>query len=348
MKLSKVVAVVGVFALLLSLSALRAEDAKGFTFQDTAGKYLDVLLDGKIAARYMYEHDTSSPERIQTTYKPYLHVFNSEGTEPITKGPGGQFPHHRAIFIGWNNVTFADKKYDLWHMKGTEIVHQKFIEQKPGADEGTVTALIHWIVEKDKAILEEERTFKFRRAPAGRFTIDFSSKLKAALGDVDLSGDPEHAGIHYRPAAELDTKATVYVFPKENANATKDLDFAWVGETYTLKEKRHSVVEMSHPDNPKNTRWSAYRDYGRFGAFPKHVIKKDESFTFKYRFLIADGEMPATDAIQKSWDEFAGVTTASPLPQVTVKPADQPKPAAPKTKPDDKTKAPEKEKEETK
>jgi hypothetical protein len=342
MPYATMIRVLTVFYCLLSLS-LSAEDTKGFSFKDTDGKYLDVLLDGKIAARYMYEHDTSTPEQILVTYKPYLHIFNSEGTEPITKGPGGTFPHHRAIFIGWNIVTFAGKKYDLWHMKGTQIIHQKFLEQKAG-EEGTVTALIHWIVEKDKAILEEERTFKFRRAPAGRFTVDFSSKIKAALGDVDLNGDPEHAGIHYRPAAEVTTKETVYVFPKENADATKDLDFPWVGESYTLKGKRHSVVEMSHPENPKGTRWSAYRDYGRFGEFPKKALKSGETFTFKYRFLLADGEMPATDAIQKSWDEFAGVAQPTPLPKVTIKPAAQPKPAAPK---DDKK--PEKEKtEETK
>ena len=321
---------------------LRAEEtAKGFSFQDTAGKYTDILLDGKIAARYMYEHDTSTPERVAATYKPYLHVFNAEGTEPITKGPGGLFPHHRAIFIGWNKITFDAKLYDLWHMKGTEIVHQKFLEQKPGADEATLTASINWIVEKDKAILEEERTFKFHRNALGRLVIDFSSKLKAALGDVNLDGDPEHAGIHYRPAAEISVKDTVYVFPKEKANATKDLDFAWVGESYTLKDKRYSVVEMNHPDNPKNTKFSAYRDYGRFGAFPKTLIKSGESFTFKYRFLIADGEMPPAEGIQKSWDEFAGVATSSPVPPLTVKPADVAKPTAPaKAKaPDEKGKA---------
>ena len=49
--------------------------AEPLAFKGTPGKHLDVLLDGKVAARYMYEHDTSAKERAYETYKPYLHVI---------------------------------------------------------------------------------------------------------------------------------------------------------------------------------------------------------------------------------------------------------------------------------
>jgi hypothetical protein len=52
--------------------------------------------------------------------------------------------------------------------------------------------------------------------------------------------------------------------------------------------------------------------------------------------LIADGEMPSAEYIQKSADEFTGATTRSPTPAVTIRPADRPKPTAPK-KPTDKS-----------
>ena len=47
--------------------------------KDAEGKHLDVVSDGKVVVRYMYEHDTSSKERHHETYKPYLHVFDGEG-----------------------------------------------------------------------------------------------------------------------------------------------------------------------------------------------------------------------------------------------------------------------------
>ena len=60
--------------------------------------------------------------------------------------------------------------------------------------------------------------------------------------------------------------------------------------------KQYSVVEMSHPENPKGTKWSAYRNYGRFGAFPVATIKAGKPLVLKYRFVIADGEMmPAAE-----------------------------------------------------
>lgn len=87
-----------------------------------------------------------------------------------------------------------------------------------------------------------------------------------------------------------------------------------------LRGKLHSVVEMSHPGNPKGTRWSAYRDYGRFGAFPTATIKSGEAVTFNYRFLIAAGEMPAADVIQQSHNAYAGTSAATP--KVTAQPAE--------------------------
>src|SRR4051812_4660437 len=54
------------------------------TVKATPGDHYDVLVDGKVATRYMYAHDTSTPERRAQTYKPYLHVFDEDGTAPIT------------------------------------------------------------------------------------------------------------------------------------------------------------------------------------------------------------------------------------------------------------------------
>ena len=308
-------------ALLFATVAPGLHAADGFAFKDEAGRHLDVLANGKLVARYMYAYDKSTPAKLLETYKPYLHVFDADGTAPITKGAGGSFTHHRGIYVGWSKITFNGKSYDRWHMKGGEQVHQNFTGQKADASQATFTSVVHWNDEAGKEFIVEERTFTFLPAPApGHALIDFKSKLGAPRGDVKLDGDPEHAGIHFRPADEVDKSRTTYVFPGENPNAHKDLDYPWVGETFSLRGKLHSVVEMSHPGNPKGTRWSAYRDYGRFGAFPTATIKSGESVTFNYRFLIATGEMPAADVIQKSYNAYAGTTAATP--KITAQPAE--------------------------
>ncbi len=318
-------------ALCLSLAA-SLPAAEGFAFTDTAGKHLDVTAGGKPLVRFMYAYDPATKESLHDTYKPYLHVFAPGGDQLITKGPGGKFTHHRGIFIGWNKITFNGKSYDRWHMSGGEQVVQKLLKQDAAADRATFTALVHWNDAMKEAFIVEERTFTVRRVPAGTL-IDFSAKLAAPRGDVKLDGDPEHAGIHFRPAGELETQKTVYHFPAEKPNAHKDTDYPWVGETYTLSNASYSVVEMSHPKNPAGTRWSAYRDYGRFGAFPTTSIKQGESFTFNYRFLIAKGDLPAVETINQLYTEFTGAN--APTAKVTTVPAEGTKAAAPK-KPDEK------------
>jgi hypothetical protein len=274
-------------------------------FKDEKGEHLDVISDGKVLVRYMYEHDTTDKTTHHNTYKPYLHVFDKEGKKPITKGPGGQFTHHRGIFIGWSKIGFEGKKYDRWHMKGGDIVHQKFSKQEAKGDAAAFTSVTHWMDGDGKAFIEEERSFTVSAgAHGGRALIDFQSKLTPIRGDVQLKGDPEHAGIQYRPANEVDKKLTKYVFPKgvEKVKGTKDMP--WAAENYTLAEKQYGVVHLNSKSNPKGTVHSAYRDYGRFGAFFEKDVKQGESLTVNYGFLIVDGELPSQDDIQKVWEAW--------------------------------------------
>jgi hypothetical protein len=314
--------------------------ASGFTFHDVPNGHLDVLLDGKLVARYMDAHDTSTKERRVETYKPYLQVYDAEGKEPITQGAGGkQFPHHRGIYIGWQKLGYEGKKCNFWEMASGDIVHEKFAAQKADADGATFTSLTRWVLTgSERPVIEEERTMTVRRAPApARLVIDFSTKLKAPNGDVDLNGDPEHGGVQYRPGGDIAVDKTVYVYPKAGADPHKDTDYPWVGETYSLRGKTYSVIEMSAPTNPEGTRWSAYRPYGRFGAFPHAALKSGGSLTLKYRFVVAEGEMPPAEFIEKQYDQFTGAAAPSAVPQVTVKKAEPDK--APSTKPAAKPKA---------
>ncbi|HYE20144.1 MAG TPA: DUF6807 family protein [Tepidisphaeraceae bacterium] len=308
--------------LLLALIPSLAQAADGFTLADKAGEHMDVLLDGKIVARYMYAYDKSTKERLNETYKPYLHVFDADGKAPITQGAGGKrFPHHRGIFIGFK-LGVGGKSHDRWHMSGGEIAHQKFADQKATPDQASFTSVTHWNDPAGQPLIVEERTLTFRRPPgAGRVIIDFASSLKAVAGDTTLGGDREHAGVHFRPAGDILTAKTRYLFPAPAAQPTKDVDYPWVGEAFTLPgDKTYFVALMNHPDNPKGTQASAYRDYGRFGFFAKSDVKKDEARVLKYRFLVADGQPPAADYLWKLWSDHAGTPAPNPVPATTLLP----------------------------
>jgi hypothetical protein len=296
-----------VLGCLAGAPATPAVAADGFAFREQPGQHLDVVLDGRTIARYMFAFDTSDATRQHETYKPYLHVMDAEGNQPITKGPGGQYTHHRGIFIGWNRISLDGQRYDLWHMSGGPQVHEKFADRQAGPDQASFTSQVAWNAKDGTTLLKEKRRFVFHRVPApALLAVDVTSQLTAVAGDLVLDGDPEHAGIQYRPADQVDRKQTTYLFPTDDIDPKKDRDMPWVGETYHLGEHTYSVVELNDvSDNPQGTVWSAYRDYGRFGAFPRIELPRGETVTLRYGFRVKTGDLPTRDHIQECWRKFS-------------------------------------------
>jgi hypothetical protein len=281
------------------------------------GRYLDILFDDKPVLRYMYAYETDTPQRLFETYKPFYHVY--DGDRRLTNGPDVQgaylanqirYPHHRGIFIGWNRLQLDGQRYDLWHMKGVAQVHQGFEERTARGETATCASTIHWNDPGGEPILVERRSVTAHDlADPTVVLLDFRSDLTAVRGDVSLNGDPEHAGVQYRAhndvaAGPREDKA-VYLFHEDGIDPRKDKDLPWVAMTYGLGDKRYFVQHMNHPANPKDTVYSAYRDYGRFGAFFTHTIEKGATLTLRYRFWIGRGAMPSRDALAARYAAYA-------------------------------------------
>jgi len=271
---------------------------------------VEVQVDGKTVAAYLTANDVSTPARANETYKPYLRIVDPTTGQAITKGPGGTYTHHRGIFFGWMRIGFEQQKLDLWSMGSGRQVHTGFKEQV--AKEGTakLVSLINWNDKKGQLIISEERTMELSPLAApGFLRVDFSTTVKAEAGDLQLEADPEHGGVHYRAPQEVDAAKTEYFFPVAKPLPHKDVDYPWVGMNYTLGEKSYGVVQLDHPANPRGTKWSAYRDYARFGAYPHATLKKGETLSLKYRFLISQGGIVSPETIRAEQAAFTGVLT---------------------------------------
>lgn len=323
------VAALGLFVF-SSLSVAAAE--KGLRSTATP-EHVDFSLDGKLVARFMTAHDVSTPERHTDTYKPYLHVFSPTDGTRLTKGPGGQFPHHRGIFVGYNKIDVGGKKYDLWHMsKGDQVVKKSDGIDVDGRSEHTVD--IEWEETPGKPLLSEQR--KFILSPGTKpfyLAIEMWSTIKPVAGEATLDGDPEHAGAQFRPSEKIDAAKTEYLFPGEKIDAHKDKDLPWAAEIFTVEGKTFTVAILNHPDNPKDTRYSAYRNYGRFGAFPVLEATAEKPAKLHYKWVVAEGEVRDPALFQAEWNKFAGKN--EPTPKLTTKPAEQPAPKKADAKPAD-------------
>lgn len=289
-------------------SAARAEEP----FQDEAGKHLDILQGDKPLVRYMYQFDNSSPDARHDTYKVYHHVFDPSGKSFITKGPGGRYTHHRGIFIGFSKLQHGGKTHDLWHMKGNaSLIHQKFLAKQADGQSATVSSLIHWDVDTDKTIIEERRTLTVHFGDSqAHLLADWTSELTAVAGDVLLKGDPEHAGVQYRPHNDVaENKSAKYTFHQDGIDPHKDKDLPWVVLTYELGDATYSVQHMRHPNNPSDSVYSAYRDYGRFGNYFVAPVPDGETLRLKYRFRIALGDAPSREELNRHYEAFVASKT---------------------------------------
>lgn len=313
-----------------TLSHRKGAVREGFSWKDEPGNYLDLLFDGRRVVRYMYAYDASTPERLHETYKPYHHVFDAQGENLLTKGPGGLYTHHRGIFIGWNKLESGGEVLNLWEMTGGTQRHQKFLKETAGPVLACSESLISW---DDTAggpiIIEQRKVTVFRQPDPTILLLDFHTRLEAVRGEVYLNGDPEHGGFQYRAHDDVSTgseraqrEATAgkqvpqdvvegtkadratYLFHEEDIDPHEDEDLPWAAMVYGLNDRRYSVQHMNHPGNPRPTLYSAYRDYGRFGAFFKKKIGPGETLALHYRIWIIEGDMPARRELTGNYSVF--------------------------------------------
>ena len=289
------------------------KETPGFRFVDDA--------DGgricKLGPRDVWQHwtPTYNPADHVNTYKHFHHVFGFHGEGHITKGAGGRYTHHRGLYIGWSRTTGPNGKYDFWHCKDNVSIRHQGYDAKaefvgPVASRSVSTA--HWLDKEAKPVVIETRTVTTWNVGEGRTLMDFHFKLTSAGGDIDLNGDPQHAGFQFRPRDSVNQTKAKYVRPASTKGKGGDVweSNPWCVNQFTIEDKPYAVMHMDHPKNPGThdgrTVYST-RNYGRFGAYAPHKLSADKPLEFSYRILVldptkhSDASVEQFDALYQSW-----------------------------------------------
>ena len=275
-----------------------------FSWDDNEGVFSQLSYDDRPILRYMYAApDTSSPEALEKTVKVFHHVFDPKGEQIVTKGPGGQFSHHRGLFYGFNRISYGDKQADTWHCrKGESQQHVKTLAIEAGPVLGRHRVAINWHGRDGEVFAKELREMTVYHLPGGHL-IEFASQLTSTEGPVRLDGDPQHAGFQFRASQEVagETKAQTYYLrpdgrgqPGETRNWSPDKpdhrNLPWNAQSFVLGDQRFTCCYLDHPGNPKPARYSE-RDYGRFGSYFEYDLNDGHSLPLNYRVWLQSGEM---------------------------------------------------------
>ncbi|MGE3806821.1 MAG: DUF6807 family protein [Gemmataceae bacterium] len=290
-----------------------------FTWKDTPGKSSELSFGDHPVLRYMYE--ALDPKNREETYKVYHHLFDPAGKRVVTKGPGGQYTHHRGLYLGFNKITYADgkKKCDVWHCSGKAYQsHEKVLASEAGPVLGRHTLEIGWHGQEGEIFAVEERELTVYHVPGGQL-VEFAARVRSADGKpIKLDGDPQHAGFQFRADQEVAAKTkgqTYYIRPdgKDKPGATKQGgDFPWKGMSFVLGEQRYTAGYLDRPGNPKPAQYSE-RDYGRFGSYFVYEVTKDKPLEIDYQLWLQEGEMDIPQLAARA------ASFAEPV-QVSVKP----------------------------
>lgn len=250
----------------------------------------DIVHDGKPVARFIHG---------QGQMKPYLHVFGESG-ELLTNGgldkegkPSGEFPHHRGIFIGWKVISELGTD-DLWHMtRGCKMEVTK-LEKSENSAGATLAAEILWRSARETngsdVLIRETRRLVISRSAEKQTQIDASFVLKPER-DLQLAGDLQHSGVHFRAANEVHTREKETSYLTEPEKDVKSNDLEWCRLLFPIGEKWYSALQLNAPTNPVEE--LSMRNYGRFGYFFKKDLKKRAPLELRYRFVVGESESPS-------------------------------------------------------
>ncbi len=296
-----------------SIEAGRAKQSKSFSWSPNPNESLDLLFGDTPLVRYM--HRPYDKRDIESTKKPFHHVFDPTGSHLITKGVGGKFSHHRGVFIGYNKIYIGGDVVDIWHARnGEHSVHREIISESAGPVFGEHVVAIDWNDTKGNTFIKETRTLRVYQPGDNHFLVELWTELKSVRGRIKLAGDRQHAGVQFRAAQEVadHEHTTRYLRPKQWKNLDPQktfnnenyVDLPWNAIQFTVNKKRFTVAYLTDPENPDGARFSE-RAYGRFGEFIPTEITEDRPLRLHYQWWVNAGDDVSRKTIETKYQALA-------------------------------------------
>jgi hypothetical protein len=242
-------------------------------------------------------------------------------------------PHHRSMWFSHGLVNGIDfwgeaASYGAKQPKHPvgKIVHDKVVETKSGAKEGSFTTAQNWVAPDQTIPLSSTQTLRVFQGPENEREFEFSTTLTAGDKEV-VFGDTKEGTFGIRIAESMrlrGPKASAgdgHILSSEGAQDDKvwGQRAKWVAMYGPVKGKPMTIAIMDHPSNPRYpTRWHA-RDYGLFAANPfcerdmdkskpegagDFKLPAGKSVTFRYRVVIHTGT-PDTTQMNERFADFA-------------------------------------------
>ncbi|MEJ6621873.1 MAG: PmoA family protein [Opitutae bacterium] len=242
-----------------------------------------------------------------------------------TPGEAKDHPHHRALFIGHQDMNGVGHWHNQFKNSGT-VEHLKVIETRSGEDRALIKTLNAWKDSQGKTIGADTRTLTFGGDKIVRF-IDLDLSMHATNMDLHFKEYKDgFVGIRTHPDLRLNPNPK-YGVHKVYGNALNSEGIEgkaiwgkradWVYYYGKVEGKDAGFAFFSHPSNPVkkgNKSWWHARDYGLISANPfapvkiggdgDHRVPKGQSLRLRYRLIFHNGS-PEQAKIPELFEAYA-------------------------------------------
>jgi hypothetical protein len=290
---------------ILGLAIMTTASAVEFSFEESR-EQLDLQADGSTwLSTVTIPYDA---EKRVGTYKVFTHMYDFDGTAPITKGVGGKYTHHRGLFIGWNHTRVGDKEFDTWHMSSCYQQHVAWLANETTPENAKQVQEVHWCDENGTPFVKEIRTITAQPGRDGLRIFDFRSELTSLAGKIEFRGDLQHAGMQVRMANEVSEHqdSTEYLLPKgaQELDDDKVVGAWWVCCSPVVRDTRYWVIHMTPKDHLTGEPVYSIRRYARFGAFFEPELEEGTPLVVNFRVVLSQSELDQ-NACEALYQEYA-------------------------------------------
>lgn len=231
-------------------------------------------------------------------------------------------PHQRPLYWGHGNIDGLDfwqeEVFDHYYTDhGHQAYgHAKFLNVKTDAE--TIVADFSLRDASEREIAQERQVFRFGGEGAIRI-VDCEFALTATTGPI-VFGDTKEGSFGIRLAKELSVPG-VAMTNSAGGQGEKEIwgrPADWVSYEGKVGGAHVTVAVFDHPSSFRHpTTWHA-RSYGLFAANPfgwreftrdadkdgSWTVNEGRKITFKYRVLIADGQL-SREEIAKAYSQYS-------------------------------------------
>ncbi|MBN2316136.1 MAG: PmoA family protein [Sedimentisphaerales bacterium] len=276
--------VIFLFAINLFITEARSELPKVDFFK--GHHRIEVTIGGKPFTSYHFGGELTKPVLAPVCTPSGIEVSRRV---PLVEMEGGSMDHehHVGIFFAVDKVNGIN----FWRNAATppQIRHAEITQMTGGAGRGQLSAVSHWIDDKEQVLLEEKRTMVFFAGEhedeyAIDFNIDLTAKDKEIIfEDIEEGMFAIRLSDYLRESDAGVVKQTGGPIPKENVSGTGRYFSSngdetaknvwgkrarWVALQGVRKDKIVGIAILNHPASINYPTYWHVRGYGLFSANP--------------------------------------------------------------------------------